>query len=95
VARASSPQQFASGSFGVLGGAAAPLPYGWQQMVDVNTGRTFFVNHMTKKTQLEPPTATQPPPPAGAPPRLSGNLPPPHAVRVDPQAIYYANQRPA
>eukprot|EP00961_Rhodomonas_salina_P220891 2986475-Rhodomonas_salina.2 len=40
--------------------AAAPahgggLPPGWEAKVDPNSGRTFYLNHQTQRTQWEPP----------------------------------------
>jgi hypothetical protein len=37
---------------------SAPLPEGWEQRVDHRTGRTFYVNHLTRTTTWTPPTST-------------------------------------
>ena len=35
---------------------AAPLPEGWSEAVDPNTGKTYYENHQTKTTQWERPS---------------------------------------
>ena len=32
------------------------LPANWEKRLDKNTGQYFYVNHVTKKTQWEPPS---------------------------------------
>merc|ERR1712048_1444472 len=41
--------------------AVPPLPEGWEELTDPNTGRTYYVDHVTKKTSWERPGA----PPGG------------------------------
>ncbi|KPA77996.1 hypothetical protein ABB37_06760 [Leptomonas pyrrhocoris] len=71
---------------------AVALPQEWEQRVDQRTGRTFYVNHITKTTTWTMPTAV--PPPAFA---ASTNSAPNEEweARVDPASgrTFYVNHR--
>jgi len=53
-------------SYGAQNQAAAPLPPGWEEAKDPRSGRSFYVNHITKTTTWDRPVAP-PPKPAGPP----------------------------
>jgi len=62
-------------------GAEAPLPVGWEAKVDRSSGRVFYVDHNTKSTTWERPTApagAAPPSPEPAPSPVGPPLAPPH-----------------
>eukprot|EP00283_Hemiselmis_rufescens_P025808 CAMPEP_0173441452 /NCGR_PEP_ID=MMETSP1357-20121228/23969_1 /TAXON_ID=77926 /ORGANISM="Hemiselmis rufescens, Strain PCC563" /LENGTH=102 /DNA_ID=CAMNT_0014407035 /DNA_START=80 /DNA_END=384 /DNA_ORIENTATION=- len=47
----------------VPAGVPAHLPPNWSTRVDPHSGRTFYMNHDTKKTQWHPPPASSYQPP--------------------------------
>jgi len=53
-------------SYAAQNQAAAPLPPGWEEAKDPRSGRSFYVNHVTKTTTWDRPVAP-PPKPAGPP----------------------------
>ena len=61
-----SPRNLSSGSLGPPAAAAPPLstasstslPPDWETRVDPSSGRTYYVNHVTKTTQWEKPVNT-------------------------------------
>mmetsp|Transcript_17286 Transcript_17286/g.27732 ORF Transcript_17286/g.27732 Transcript_17286/m.27732 type:complete len:123 (-) Transcript_17286:3-371(-) len=38
-----------------MGGGAAPLPPGWQEAVDPASGKTYYMNHISKETAWDRP----------------------------------------
>jgi len=74
----------------------AELPPGWEEMKDPRSGRTFYVNHITKSTTWDRP-AVEPPKPAAPPSyNMAAAAPQPAPVaRPAPISAYGAQARPA